>query len=75
MTYVPPPPAAIAPSPASSPAVGRVPVRTPATAVRRDFESKLATFYRKLENKGYGQGPGKLKLVYTYFFCVANFFL
>ncbi|CAO1390080.1 unnamed protein product [Diamesa serratosioi] len=29
---------------------------------RRDFEAKLRTFYRKLESKGYGQGPHKLKL-------------
>lgn len=31
---------------------------------RRDFESKLHNFYRKLENKGYGRGPGKNKSVY-----------
>lgn len=30
---------------------------------RRDFEAKLRTFYRKLESKGYGQGPHKLKWV------------
>jgi hypothetical protein len=29
--------------------------------VKRDFEAKLRTFYRKLESKGYGQGPHKLK--------------
>ena len=29
---------------------------------RRDFEAKLRSFYRKLESKGYGQGPHKLKL-------------
>ena len=28
---------------------------------RRDFEAKLRAFYRKLESKGYGQGPHKLK--------------
>lgn len=28
---------------------------------RRDFEAKLRGFYRKLESKGYGQGPHKLK--------------
>lgn len=28
---------------------------------RRDFEAKLRNFYRKLEAKGYGQGPGKIK--------------
>lgn len=31
--------------------------------VKRDFEAKLRTFYRKLESKGYGQGPQKLKWV------------
>uniref|UniRef100_A0A4Y0BLL8 HECT-type E3 ubiquitin transferase n=1 Tax=Anopheles funestus TaxID=62324 RepID=A0A4Y0BLL8_ANOFN len=30
--------------------------------MRRDFEAKLRTFYRKLESKGYGQGPHKLRL-------------
>lgn len=30
---------------------------------RRDFESKLHNFYRKLENKGYGRGPYKTKLI------------
>jgi len=29
---------------------------------KRDFEAKLRNFYRKLESKGYGLGPGKLKL-------------
>lgn len=29
---------------------------------RRDFENKLRNFYRKLLNKGYGCGQGKLKL-------------
>lgn len=29
---------------------------------RRDFEEKLRYFYRKLEQKGFGQGPNKLKL-------------
>uniref|UniRef100_A0A671V9H3 HECT-type E3 ubiquitin transferase n=1 Tax=Sparus aurata TaxID=8175 RepID=A0A671V9H3_SPAAU len=28
-----------------------------------DFEAKLRNFYRKLETKGYGQGPGKVKLI------------
>lgn len=32
--------------------------------IRRDFEAKLRTFYRKLESKGYGQGPHKLKWVF-----------
>ncbi|XP_050079433.1 E3 ubiquitin-protein ligase HECW2 [Anopheles maculipalpis] len=30
--------------------------------MRRDFEAKLRNFYRKLESKGYGQGPHKLRL-------------
>lgn len=34
--------------------------RTP-PPFRRDFEAKLRAFYRKLESKGYGQGPHKLK--------------
>lgn len=47
------------PSPVASPGLGRH--RTPAPH-RRDFENKLRNFYRKLESKGYGQGPGKFKL-------------
>ncbi|XP_026461384.1 E3 ubiquitin-protein ligase HECW2-like [Ctenocephalides felis] len=39
----------------------RGPCRGPAP-YRRDFEAKLRAFYRKLESKGYGQGPHKLKL-------------
>lgn len=46
------------PSPVASPGLGRH--RTPAPH-RRDFETKLRNFYRKLESKGYGQGPGKFK--------------
>ncbi|KAK7508593.1 hypothetical protein BaRGS_00000159 [Batillaria attramentaria] len=42
-------------------AVQRGPVRVPAP-YKRDFQAKLRNFYRKLESKGYGQGPGKLKL-------------
>lgn len=38
----------------------RANVRAPAP-YRRDFEAKLRNFYRKLESKGYGQGPGKMK--------------
>ena len=30
---------------------------------QRGFQSKLRTFYRKLESKGYGQGPQKSKIV------------
>ncbi|XP_016105921.1 E3 ubiquitin-protein ligase HECW1-like [Sinocyclocheilus grahami] len=32
---------------------------------RRDFEAKLRNFYRKLEAKGYGQGPGKIKFRFS----------
>ncbi|XP_022917430.1 E3 ubiquitin-protein ligase HECW2 isoform X5 [Onthophagus taurus] len=46
-------------SPVASPGLGRH--RAPAPH-RRDFETKLRNFYRKLESKGYGQGPGKFKL-------------
>ncbi|XP_018406121.1 PREDICTED: E3 ubiquitin-protein ligase HECW2 [Cyphomyrmex costatus] len=48
-------------SPHASPGLTRASVRAPAL-YRRDFEAKLRTFYRKLESKGYGQGPSKLKL-------------
>ncbi|OAD62246.1 E3 ubiquitin-protein ligase HECW2 [Eufriesea mexicana] len=48
-------------SPHASPGLTRASARAPAP-YRRDFEAKLRTFYRKLESKGYGQGPGKLKL-------------
>ena len=48
-------------SPHSSPAMQRSNVRAPAP-YKRDFEAKLRNFYRKLENKGFGQGPSKLKL-------------
>ncbi|XP_021336551.1 E3 ubiquitin-protein ligase HECW1 isoform X2 [Danio rerio] len=44
----------------SSPGTQRA--RAPAP-YRRDFEAKLRNFYRKLEAKGYGQGPGKIKLI------------
>ncbi|XP_064456152.1 E3 ubiquitin-protein ligase HECW2-like [Ornithodoros turicata] len=49
------------PSPQASPGLQRANVRAPAP-YRRDFEAKLRNFYRKLESKGYGQGPSKLKL-------------
>jgi len=29
--------------------------------LHRNFDAKLRGFYRKLEQKGYGQGPGKIK--------------
>ncbi|XP_043268257.1 E3 ubiquitin-protein ligase HECW2 [Venturia canescens] len=48
-------------SPHASPGLARASARAPAP-YRRDFEAKLRTFYRKLESKGFGQGPGKLKL-------------
>ena len=65
MSYV-PPAACLSPrgspqsSPQASPALNRAPARTHAPH-RRDFEAKLRNFYRKLESKGFGQGPGKLK--------------
>ncbi|XP_063070388.1 E3 ubiquitin-protein ligase HECW2 [Engraulis encrasicolus] len=49
-------------SPQSSPGTPRANVRAPAP-YKRDFEAKLRNFYRKLETKGYGQGPGKVKLI------------
>ncbi|KAL7745323.1 hypothetical protein ACLKA6_015344 [Drosophila palustris] len=49
-------------SPQGSPVLSsRMPQRAP-PPFRRDFEAKLRSFYRKLESKGYGQGPHKLKL-------------
>ncbi|KAM9839604.1 E3 ubiquitin-protein ligase HECW1 [Aulostomus maculatus] len=70
MSYVPPHPIhpgfSFSPrcSPASSPqnSPGLQRARAPAP-YRRDFEAKLRNFYRKLEAKGYGQGPGKIKLM------------
>ncbi|KAM9333475.1 E3 ubiquitin-protein ligase HECW1 [Pholidichthys leucotaenia] len=70
MSYVPPHPVhpgfGFSPrcSPASSPqnSPGLQRARAPAP-YRRDFEAKLRNFYRKLEAKGYGQGPGKIKLL------------
>lgn len=50
-------------SPQGSPVLStRMPQRAP-PPFRRDFEAKLRSFYRKLESKGYGQGPHKLKYV------------
>ncbi|XP_015781767.1 E3 ubiquitin-protein ligase HECW2 isoform X2 [Tetranychus urticae] len=40
----------------------RIPPITGCSPYRRDFEAKLRNFYRKLEQKGYGQGPNKFKL-------------
>ncbi|CAL8366105.1 unnamed protein product, partial [Boreogadus saida] len=45
-----------------TPVKGTQRARAPAP-YRRDFEAKLRNFYRKLEAKGYGQGPGKIKLM------------
>lgn len=56
-------------SPHASPGLTRASARAPAP-YRRDFEAKLRTFYRKLESKGYGQGPGKLKYVSYMHTCV-----
>ena len=47
-------------SPYGSPGMTRANIRAPAP-YRRDFDAKLRNFYRKLESKGYGQGPAKLK--------------
>ncbi|XP_054643549.1 E3 ubiquitin-protein ligase HECW2 isoform X2 [Dunckerocampus dactyliophorus] len=65
MSYVPPllhPNYCLSSSPQSSPGTQRANARAPAP-YKRDFEAKLRNFYRKLETKGYGQGPGKVKLV------------
>ncbi|TKS65510.1 E3 ubiquitin-protein ligase HECW2 [Collichthys lucidus] len=74
MSYVPPHallhPATVCQSPRGSPVLPqnspgtqRANARAPAP-YKRDFEAKLRNFYkRKLETKGYGQGPGKLKLI------------
>uniref|UniRef100_A0A3P8WGC3 HECT-type E3 ubiquitin transferase n=1 Tax=Cynoglossus semilaevis TaxID=244447 RepID=A0A3P8WGC3_CYNSE len=48
-------------SPQSSP-TQRANARAPAP-YKRDFEAKLRNFYRKLETKGYGQGPGKVLII------------
>ncbi|XP_033097633.1 E3 ubiquitin-protein ligase HECW2-like [Anneissia japonica] len=48
-------------SPKGSPVVPRANARAPAP-YRRDFDAKLRSFYKKLESKGYGQGPTKLKI-------------
>uniref|UniRef100_A0A8C5DUY9 HECT-type E3 ubiquitin transferase n=1 Tax=Gouania willdenowi TaxID=441366 RepID=A0A8C5DUY9_GOUWI len=70
MSYVPPllHPGYCLSSPQSSPVLvflsgtQRANARAPAP-YKRDFEAKLRNFYRKLETKGYGQGPGKVKLI------------
>uniref|UniRef100_A0A6I8NCT8 HECT-type E3 ubiquitin transferase n=1 Tax=Ornithorhynchus anatinus TaxID=9258 RepID=A0A6I8NCT8_ORNAN len=60
--YCPSPRGSPASSPQSSPGTQRANIRAPAP-YKRDFEAKLRNFYRKLETKGCGQGPGKLKLM------------
>lgn len=52
--------------------VQRLPGRVPAP-YKRDFQAKLRNFYKKLESKGYGQGPGKLKLVVLFKFLLFLF--
>jgi hypothetical protein len=74
MSYVPPNPSASsnqeinatsfngsASSSHDSPAPVRS-IRLPFRQGQRDFEAKLRQFYRKLESKGYGQGPNKFKI-------------
>ncbi|KAG7232131.1 hypothetical protein INR49_009516 [Caranx melampygus] len=67
MSYIPPHPVhpSFSFSPRCSP--GSSPQNSPEgpgpAPYRRDFEAKLRNFYRKLEAKGYGQGPGKIKLL------------
>lgn len=67
MSYVPPQllqPRSDSPNetPQGSPNIQRANVRVPAP-YKRDFQAKLRNFYRKIESKGYGQGPSKLKLM------------
>lgn len=49
-------------SPQGSPTLNSRTMQRAPPPFRRDFEAKLRSFYRKLESKGYGQGPHKLKL-------------
>uniref|UniRef100_H3DKG2 HECT-type E3 ubiquitin transferase n=1 Tax=Tetraodon nigroviridis TaxID=99883 RepID=H3DKG2_TETNG len=67
MSYVPPllHPSYCLSSPVSSPgkSQARSGQRPRPAPYKRDFEAKLRNFYRKLETKGYGQGPGKVKLI------------
>lgn len=48
-------------SPQGSPVLNSRMLQRAPPPFRRDFEAKLRSFYRKLESKGYGQGPHKLK--------------
>lgn len=59
MSYVPVRTRDIRVSPQQSPIMNRANRTVP--PFKRDFEAKLRNFYKKLETKGYGQGPGKLK--------------
>lgn len=59
MSYVPVKVRDIRISPQQSPIMNRANRTVP--PFKRDFEAKLRNFYKKLETKGYGQGPGKLK--------------
>lgn len=45
-----------------TPFTGQMRIHTTNPPQRRDFETKLRNFYKKLEQKGYGQGPAKMKL-------------
>jgi hypothetical protein len=44
-------------------------MRVPAP-YKRDFQAKLREFHRKLESKGYGQGPTKLKYGFALCVCI-----
>ncbi|XP_027199659.1 uncharacterized protein LOC113793786 [Dermatophagoides pteronyssinus] len=57
-------------NPPSSSGFSLISITAPTTRIagshgpyKRDFETKLRHFYRKLEKNGYGQGPSKLKLI------------
>lgn len=53
-------------TPSSSRSIHSLPLRTSVGRIivpgKRDFEEKLRYFYKKLEQKSFGQGPNKLKL-------------
>ncbi|GFO08495.1 E3 ubiquitin-protein ligase hecw2 [Plakobranchus ocellatus] len=63
MSYVPPSAGSEIGSQSSPQGAGaqRLPGRVPAP-YKRDFQAKLRNFYRKLESRGYGAGPGRLRL-------------
>jgi len=60
MSYVPVRVRDVRVSPQQSPILNRANRTVP--PFKRDFEAKLRNFFRKLDTKGYGQGPGKLKI-------------